>query len=119
MKPVNWEKPMQVKFLQENQYKIEATNWRYKRAEVDIIAFSPEGILSFVEVKTRKNLSFGPPESFVTEKKERLLVDLASSYMEMTKYGGEIRFDIIAVYINIRQGAVIKHFKDAFFPGLE
>jgi len=38
--------------LQDQHYKILARNWRYKRAEIDIIAMH-QGTLVFVEVKTR------------------------------------------------------------------
>jgi len=48
-------------------YKILKKNWRFKRAEIDIIAKDKEGILVFVEVKTRSYTYYGEPEVFVDQ----------------------------------------------------
>ncbi|MBP7272385.1 MAG: YraN family protein [Saprospiraceae bacterium] len=103
-----------VDFLVKNGYSIVARNWRFKRAEVDIIA-QKDAILVFVEVKTRSYNYFGEPEEFVTPQKEALLNAAAAAYMEATHYSGEIRFDIIAILLQ-RQTPIIKHYEDAFFP---
>ena len=49
-----------VSFLEKKGYQILATNWRHRRAEIDIIAMD-EDVLVFVEVKTRNNNNFGEP----------------------------------------------------------
>lgn len=104
------------KFLVEKGYVILETNWRFKRAEVDIIGkIEKENIVVFVEVKTRSSDFFGTPDSFVTEKKERLLVDLAQAYCEKIDHDWEIRFDIISVLIQGKKIS-IDHIEDAFFP---
>ncbi len=89
-------------------------NWRFGRAEVDIIAREGK-VLVFVEVKTRSSLRFGPPEAFVSPYKEVLLTDAAGMYMEKIGHDWEIRFDIIAVLLQGDQYR-IEHFRDAFFP---
>lgn len=104
-----------VDYLQGKGYQILAQNWRFKRAELDIIA-KIEGILVFIEVKTRTDDFFGPPESAVTEKKQRLMVDAASAYMEEIGHEWEIRFDIIAILVIDVNHQEITHFEDAFFP---
>ena len=48
-------------FLQKEGFCILKTNWRYQKAEVDIIA-QKDGFLVFVEVKTRGSKKFGNPE---------------------------------------------------------
>lgn len=101
--------------LIDNGYKILQTNWRYRRAEVDIIAMDGE-VMVFVEVKTRTADAFGKPEEFITEKKELLLADAASAYMEKSGHDWEIRFDFISIIIQSDQHHTIDHFKDAFFP---
>ena len=48
------------RFLEEKGYKVAETNWRYRRAEIDLICWD-EGILVFVEVRTRTSEEFGRP----------------------------------------------------------
>lgn len=103
-------------YLEDKGYRIEAENWRFSRAEVDLIAWD-NAILVFVEVKTRTGDYMGAPSSFVTEKKERLMVDAASVYMENIGHEGELRFDIISVLIKGKH-MELEHFEDAFFPGI-
>ena len=103
--------------LKEKAYELLERNWRYSRAEIDIIA-KKEGVLVFVEVKTRTNISFGRPEQFITAKKKKLLVEAASVYMDLVEHDWEIRFDVISVILREGASPEIHHFKDAFFPGL-
>jgi len=101
------------KYLIEIGYQILERNWRFSRAEVDIIAKEDE-ILVFVEVKTRSSELFGKPEESISPQKEVLLKDAAAVYMEQISHEWEIRFDIISVVIK-GNGYSINHFKDAFF----
>ena len=75
-------------------------------------------ILVFVEVKTRSSDLFGPPESFVTPRKEQLLADAAAVYMDRCGHSWEIRFDIISVLVLDGENYSIDHFEDAFFPSI-
>ena len=60
-----------VLFLQKKNYEILATNWRYKRCEVDIIA-KWKSIIVFAEVKTRSSDFFGHPEEAVDSHKRQM-----------------------------------------------
>ena len=95
-----------------------ARNWRYKRAEIDLIA-EENGILVFVEVKTKNSIEFGRPEEMVNRRKQRLLIDAAMAYMRFVGYEWEIRFDIIAILGEPDKLREIVHYRDAFFPGLD
>lgn len=99
--------------LKDKGYKIVASNYRYKRSEIDIIA-EKDGTLVFVEVKTRKNASFGYPEDFVNEKKAEMIIAAAENYIFENKWKKNIRFDIISVIMG-KEGNEIVHFKDAFY----
>lgn len=103
-----------VDFLDRKGYQILETNWRFSRAEIDIIAFDGE-ILVFVEVKTRSYDYYGKPEEFVTLKKEKLMADAATVYMDKINHDWEIRFDIISILLPKNKTPIIEHFKDAFF----
>lgn len=104
-------------FLEQKGYKILEQNWRYSRAEVDIIA-THQGALIFVEVKTRSYDYYGQPEEFVTAKKQKLLSTAASAYMQAKDHQWEIRFDIVSVLLNGKSSFKVQHFEDAFFLGL-
>ena len=106
-----------VAHLENLGYKILETNWRYKRAEIDVIAMD-NGVLVCVEVKSRSYDYYGPPETAVGRKKEALLIEALQSYMEVIDHQWEIRFDIIAVNYRAQSEPTIRHLEDAFFPGL-
>lgn len=106
-----------VEWLRQKGFDILEQNWRFSRAEVDIIAFHDD-MLVFVEVKTRSSQEFGHPASFVNLKKRRFLADAAQEYMQEVEHDREFRFDIISVILPPGGKARIEHFPDAFFPGL-
>ena len=106
-----------VSFLLKKGYKILECNWRYSRAEVDIIAMDSDTLVC-VEVKARSSNMWGSPAMSVTPKKEKLLADALSVYMERIDHQWEVRFDVLAVVIINEQHHEITHFQDAFFPGL-
>lgn len=97
-------------YLINKGYEIWFTNWRNKRAEIDIIAKDGKTAV-FVEVKTRNNDSFGHPEDFVDTVKRRKMHEAAAAFIEWQDWLGELRFDIIAIG---RDGKVV-HFEDAFY----
>jgi len=103
--------------LRKKGYEILEQNWRFSRAEVDIIAREGAALV-FLEVKTRRTGQFGHPASFVTPKKRRFLADAAQEYMRSIGHDWAFRFDIIAVLLIPGAEPVIEHFEDAFFPGL-
>ena len=113
-----WGETLAADFISEKGLTILHRNWRYKRAEIDLIA-KDGSTLVFVEVKVRDSISFGRPEEMVTRFKQRLLIDAAMAYMRSIHFEWEIRFDIIAITGNPDRKYEILHIKDAFFPGLD
>ena len=61
----DWGEACVAAYLRRNGYRIEASQFRCRMGEVDLIA-SRDGVLCFVEVKTRTNLSVGLPREYVT-----------------------------------------------------
>lgn len=100
-------------FLTEKGYEILARNHRYKKSEVDIIC-QKEGLLVFVEVKTRSSRTFGEPESFVSHAQQKAIIRAAEEYMHEINWAGDVRFDIIAI---LSQGGKeeLTHLEDAFY----
>lgn len=103
---------MAVDFLQKDNYRIIERNWRFKKAEIDIIA-QKNDILSVVEVKTRSSDYFGNPQDFVNEKKIQLLVEAINEYVISKDLDVEVRFDIIAI-TKKNNDFKIEHLEDAF-----
>ena len=101
-----------IEFLIKNDYKILEKNYRYLKAEVDIIAQKGETIAA-VEVKTRSSNYFGNPEEFVNPKKIKLLLSAIDNYVVERDLDVDVRFDIIAIIQNKKE-TKIEHLKDAF-----
>ena len=101
-----------LEYLQKNGYAILERNWRFKKAEVDIIARKSD-VLAVIEVKTRSTNHFGNPQDFVNQKKIKLLVEAINEYVTTKDLDVEVRFDIIAILKN-QQKFEIDHIEDAF-----
>ncbi len=101
-----------AEYLQNNGYKIIATNVRYKFGEIDIVALQKD-ILVFVEVKFRSGTFMSPFEAVGT-KKQRRLVLAAQAYIAKMKPEPKCRFDVIALSPG-DLGPKIDHITDAFW----
>ena len=55
-----------------------------------------EGVLHFVEVKTRRSGSLTPPEAAATQRKFRALSRAAACYLRTVGWEGEVQFDLAA-----------------------
>ncbi len=103
-------------FLSEKGYRYLAGNFRYERAEIDLIFCQDEKkLLVFVEVKTRKNKKFGEPEESVNNAKQLSIKKAAEGFLlenkEYDKY--DLRIDVIGVIIG-EDGPEINHIENAF-----
>jgi putative endonuclease len=103
------------KFLEEKGYEILDENWRFRKAEIDLIVYK-NPVIVFVEVKTRENNRFADPEDFVTKAKQKLLAMAAGEYIHLMNHQNEVRFDIISILFNKFGDPIIRHTEDAFWP---
>ncbi len=102
-----------VDFLVKNNYEIVEQNYRFEKAEVDIIA-KKNDVLAIVEVKTRSTADFGNPQDFVKPKQIKNLVKAVDAYVIENDLNIEARFDIIAI-VKAKNGYDIEHLKNAFY----
>lgn len=102
-----------VDFLINKGYIILDRNYRYERAEVDILA-KKDQTLAVIEVKTRSTTDFGNPQDFVKPKQIERLVNAVDAYITSNLLDLEVRFDIIAI---VRSGDKydIDHLENAFY----
>lgn len=103
-----------VRYLEENGYRILCRNFRFGKAEIDIIAQKKPETIIVVEVKTRNSDFFGDPQSFVTPAKIKNLVKAADYYVISNNLEAEVRFDIVAILKNKLEER-LEHFKNAFY----
>jgi len=103
-----------ARYLQGKNYKIIDRNYRWARGEIDLVA-SKDDTLVFVEVKTARGNNFGPPETWVNERKRLQLGKVAERYLQEKEIDGvNCRFDVVAVWA---QGPAWKvhHIENAFW----
>ncbi len=103
-----------ARYLESNGYEIAERNWKFRRYEIDIIAWLND-LLVIVEVKTRAG-SYYRPERYVSIEQWRSIAFATSKYMTMVGHEWEVRFDIVSVSMK-DDTPDVKHYPDVFFPG--
>lgn len=104
------------KYMTDKNYKFIQNNYRYQRAEVDLIFEDVENkLLIFIEVKTRKNKNYGEPEEAVTFSKQSQIKKSALGFVsENDNYAGyDLRIDVVSIFLNNGK-AEINHIENAF-----
>lgn len=100
-------------YLVNHGYNILDKNYTCNVGEIDIIA-EKEGLIVFIEVKSRNSLNFGYPYEAVDKKKQSKLIKVAQNYINYKSIRNtQFRFDIIEVYL--KQSNRVNHIKDAFW----
>lgn len=112
-----WGEDLAAHWLQQKGWQILARNWRCGSLELDLVARQGE-VLVFVEVKTARNTRHGTPDVRITPAKQAALARAAAAYLQQVAHEGEVRFDVISIVAADTQAYSIRHFADAFFPGL-
>jgi len=102
-----------LEYLKRQGYEIVQTNFRFDRAEIDIIAREKDTLV-FVEVKMRRGNSVGEPEDAITLRKRDQIQKAAEGYLyESNFHDADCRFDVISIKQR-GQGTEISHLKDVF-----
>lgn len=120
-------------YLEAQGYRVLDRNYRYERAEIDLVCFEPRGRptgrpeappageggeIVVVEVKARTGLGFGRPEEAVTPQKQRHVARATSAYLhERRLENARVRFDVVSVLLRPGREPQIEHFRDAFRAG--
>lgn len=102
-----------VDYLLQHGYAIVTRNYRFDKAEVDIIA-KKDNTLAVIEVKTRSTDDFGNPQDFVKPKQIQRLVKAVDEYVTINDLDVEVRFDIVAI-VKEGNGFNIEHLENAFY----
>ena len=110
-----WGEGVAADYLEQQGYSILERGWRSGHKDIDLIAFK-QGILAFVEVKTRKNNAYIQPQQAVDRHKIKLLMTAANRYICNNNIDAEIRFDIVAITGTDYSNYKIEHIEQAFLP---
>lgn len=103
-------------FLVSKGYELLVSNFRFDRAEVDLIFKDEKSkIIVFVEVKTRRNRKFGEPEDSINKTKQNQIKKAAEGFVsENEKFTDfDLRIDTVSVFMD-RKGITINHTENAF-----
>lgn len=102
------------RYLLEKGYAVLHYNWRSGHKEIDLIA-KERDTLVFVEVKSRTSEQYGNAQDAVDDRKIRLLISAAQTYILKYNVDLKFRFDVITV-IGRSEPYRIEHIEDAFSP---
>lgn len=97
----NWAEQLAFDWLSARGLQAQARNFHCRYGEIDLI-MKDDTCLVFIEVKYRKNSTYGSAEDSITSKKCQRLTASAETYL-LTKglsNNAEIRFDAIAISPN-------------------
>ena len=105
------------KYLQAKGYVILERNFRCRRfGDIDIVASKP-GVLSFIEVKTRRSSRYGKPAEAVNLAKQRKIYRVAQYYLQMRGLASRIpvlSFDVVEIIIEGSAGMRLFHYPHCF-----
>ncbi len=100
-------------YLKKRGYQIIQKNFRCRAGEIDIIAADGETIV-FIEVKTRRTLTYGLPCEAVTPLKRQHIKRVISYYVLLKGLSEkQLRIDVMELYIK-EEKVYIHHIEDAF-----
>jgi len=102
-----------IGWLRKNNYEVLHHNWRHSFHEIDIIAVK-NGLLHFIEVKTRAGNFGGYPELSVTKTKFRFLQRAAEQFLYKHPEYKRVQFDIISITIPKKGEPEIFFIEDVF-----
>src|SRR3970040_3038229 len=84
-------------YLEAQGYEIIIKNYKCRIGEIDVIARDRD-VLCFIEVKTRRNNSYGPPYLAVTRNKQKQISFVALHFFanRSDSFSG-FRFDVVSI----------------------
>lgn len=109
----NLAEDLAVEYLEKKNYRIIARNFRYQKAEIDIVA-EFDDLIVVTEVKARSYNTLIEPQEAVTKKKIKSIVMCTDFFMQDRTIDKEVRFDIITVLPDEKGDLQLTHIQDAF-----
>ncbi|MEJ5259223.1 MAG: YraN family protein [Anaerohalosphaeraceae bacterium] len=112
-----WGQRQAERFLRKNGWRTVARNFAFGGGEIDLIAADRNGMVAFVEVKTRRSEDYAPAVSAVTFAKQQKLIRTAKCFLRQYDLSeSPLRFDVITVILPPCGPVEIRHYPGAFRP---
>ena len=92
----DWGEAYTADYLRRRGYEILASQFRCRMGEIDLIA-RKDGVLCFVEVKTRTEEEHGMPREFVGPRKQKRIRTAAAQYLMRYQLDCPVRFDVAEI----------------------
>ncbi|MFD1260055.1 YraN family protein [Entomomonas asaccharolytica] len=98
---------MALQYLQSQHLTLIAKNWRCNYGEIDLIMTDKQSVI-FIEVRYRKQTSWGEPAETVTYSKRQKLIKAASLFLQQNNSfsAKPCRFDVIAMTGELKNPAI-------------
>jgi putative endonuclease len=109
-----WGEKVAAAHLAQKDYAILEMNTRTPYGEIDLIA-SKDGVIVFVEVKTRTSATFGLPEESINQRKQAHILSSAEHYIQQhPEIESSWRIDVISIQrFGGNRPPLITHFENA------
>jgi putative endonuclease len=108
-----WGEDLAVDYLLSKGYVILQRNYRFERAEIDIIA-EFENELVITEVKTRKQFHHVELTDIISQRQQSQIIHSAEGFIQENEIELDARFDIILILWK-GKNHTLKHIKYAFY----
>lgn len=105
-------------YLEKSGYEIIRRNFRIKGGEIDIIA-KKDGIIAFVEVKTRDISALESGTQAVGHRKRSLIINAAKEYSFRYPHELQPRFDISEVTVKNGKAVKFSYLDNAYDGGVD
>jgi len=103
------------RFLKGKGLKTLTRNFSCKTGEIDLVMVDTDGSIVFVEVRTKIDESFGPPEESITHPKKTKLFRTARYFLATHKIEDRpFRFDVVSIVFGRTGREQITHYENAF-----
>ncbi|GAB6170038.1 YraN family protein [Clostridium carnis] len=111
----NYGEEIAYNYLKNKGYYTLAKNYRNKFGEIDLIC-KKDGIIIFIEIKSRYSNLYGTPKESVTYSKQKQIINLCKFFINYKKlFQYNCRFDVVEIFFNnINNTYIINHLEDAF-----
>jgi len=112
-----WGEKRSERFLKGKGFKTLTRNFSCRTGELDLVMVDPDGVIVFVEVKTRTRERFVPTEAVITAPKRRRIARAARYFLARHDIQDRIcRYDVVTIVVGDSGRPEIRHYENAFSP---
>jgi putative endonuclease len=112
-----WGERRAERFLRGQCLKTLGRNVACQTGELDLVMVDSDGMLVFIEVKTRADERYVPAETAISPAKKRRMVRAGRYFLACHDLQGRpFRFDVVTVILGHSGRPQIRHYRNAFVP---